>query len=157
MVVLSLGENYFRHLSQEFDREILDSVKQKGFYSYEYICDFEKPKEALPSKNELYSSLSGKEISDIRYQHVIKFWNKLELKMINDYHDSCLKCVILLLLGNALKKFRNNCLENYGLYSSYYLSAPALSWKAAFIMTKVERDLLSDVDINLRARSTLRS
>ena len=95
-------------MSQEVDREILDSVKQKGFYSYEYICDFEKPKETLPSKNELYSSLSGKEISDIGYQHVKKFWNKFELKMMNDYYDSYLKCVILLLLGYALKTFRNN-------------------------------------------------
>ena len=29
---------------------------------------------------------------------------------------------------------------------SYYLSAPALSWDVMFSMTKVELDLISDVD-----------
>ena len=32
----------FQYLSQEFDNDILDLVKQKGFYPYEYMSDFEK-------------------------------------------------------------------------------------------------------------------
>ena len=39
-------------------------VKQKGFYPYEYMSDFEKFKEKLPSKGKFYSSLTGKKISD---------------------------------------------------------------------------------------------
>ena len=46
----SLNKDYFKYLSQEFDKNMLDLVKQKGFYPYEYISDFEKFREKLPSK-----------------------------------------------------------------------------------------------------------
>ena len=36
-------------MSQEFDNNTLDLVKRKGFYSYEYMSDFGKLKEELPS------------------------------------------------------------------------------------------------------------
>ena len=38
---------------------MLDLVKQKGFYPYEYMSDFEKFKEQLPSKEKFYISLTG--------------------------------------------------------------------------------------------------
>ena len=37
-------------MSQEFDDNVLDRVKQKIFYCYEYMGDFEKFKEELTSK-----------------------------------------------------------------------------------------------------------
>ena len=76
----NLGENDFRHLSQEFDGEVSHSVKWKRFYTYKYMCDFKKFKEKLPEKNEFYSSLSGKGIGNKKYQHVLKVWNKFEMK-----------------------------------------------------------------------------
>ena len=48
-----------------------------------------------------------------------------------------------------LKKVRNRCLENYGLYPSLYLRTPALSWNAKIIRTKVRLDLISDVGMHL--------
>ena len=56
-LVKKLVENDFKHLSQEFDTDVLDLVKQKRFYPYEYMCDFEKFKTELPDKKEFYSSL----------------------------------------------------------------------------------------------------
>ena len=47
----------FRYLSQEFDNNILDLVKQKGFYPYQCMSNSEKFKEQLPSKEKFYSSL----------------------------------------------------------------------------------------------------
>ena len=49
-LVKNLDKDDFKYLSQEFDNNILDLVKQKGFYPYEYMSDFEKFKEQLPSK-----------------------------------------------------------------------------------------------------------
>ena len=46
-------------MSPEFDNNVLDLVKQKGFYPYEYVTDFEKFKE-LPGKETFYSSLTEK-------------------------------------------------------------------------------------------------
>ena len=35
-LVKNLGKVDFKYLSQEFDNTVLDLVKQKGFYPYEY-------------------------------------------------------------------------------------------------------------------------
>ena len=41
-------------MSQEFDNIVLDLVKQKWFYPYEYMSDFGKFKEQLPNKEKFY-------------------------------------------------------------------------------------------------------
>ena len=50
-------------MSQEFDRKVLDSAKQKEFYRYEYMSDFENSNEKLPSKEKFCSSLANKKNS----------------------------------------------------------------------------------------------
>ena len=44
-LVKKLNKDDFKYLSQEFDNNVLDIVKQKRFYPYEYMSDFEKCKE----------------------------------------------------------------------------------------------------------------
>ena len=70
-LVKSLNKNDFKYLSQEFDKNKLDLVNQKRFYPYEYMSDFEKFKEKLPSKEKFYSSLTDKKISDKEYLHLL--------------------------------------------------------------------------------------
>ena len=41
-LVKNLSKDDFKYLSQEFDNKVLDLVKQKGFYPYEYISYFEQ-------------------------------------------------------------------------------------------------------------------
>ena len=55
-LVKNLAKDDFEHLSQKFDHNALDLVKQKGFYPYEYKSDFEKFKEELPSKKSFIVS-----------------------------------------------------------------------------------------------------
>ena len=38
------------YLSEEFDSEVLDLVKQKGFCTYEHMCDSEKFTEHILAK-----------------------------------------------------------------------------------------------------------
>ena len=59
-LVKNSSKDDFKYLSQEFDNNILDLVQQKVFYPYEYMTDFKRFKEQLPSKKKLYSSLTGK-------------------------------------------------------------------------------------------------
>ena len=75
-------------MSQEFDNKVLDLVKQKGFYPYEYLRDFEKFKK----KETFYSSSIGKKVSHKEYKYVLKIWDKFKMKMMKDYHDLYLKC-----------------------------------------------------------------
>ena len=59
-LVKNLTKDDFKYLSQEFDNNLLDLVKQKIFYPYEYMGDFGKFKEELPSNEKFYSSLTAK-------------------------------------------------------------------------------------------------
>ena len=68
LVKNSLYKNDFKHFSQEFDIEVLDLVKQKEFYPYEYNSSFEKFWKTLSGKNEFYIWSSGKRIIDKEYQ-----------------------------------------------------------------------------------------
>ena len=70
----------FKYLSKEFYNNVLDLVKQKGFYRYEYMNYFEKFKDELPGKKKFYSSFISKNINDKEYEHILKVWNKLEIK-----------------------------------------------------------------------------
>ena len=90
-------------MSQECDNNVLDLVKKKGFYPFEYMNDFEKIKEKLPNKEKLYSSLTGKKVNNKEYDHVLKVWKKFEMKTMKYYHDLYLKCVVLLLADVFLK------------------------------------------------------
>ena len=74
------------------NNNVLDLVKQKGFYPYEYMSDFEKLKERLPSKEKIYSSLTDTKGSDKEYEHGLNVWGKYEMKTMKDYHNLSLKC-----------------------------------------------------------------
>ena len=76
-VVKNLNKDDFKYLSQEFDNNTLDIVKQKGFYLY-FMSNFEKFKEELPSKGKFYSSSTNRKITDKKYEHFLNVWKKLE-------------------------------------------------------------------------------
>ena len=105
-------------MSQEFENKVLDLVKQKGFYPYEDMSNFEKFLEELPSKENFYSSLTDRKNSDKEYEQVFNIWTIFEMKKIKDYHDLFLKCDVLL-LADVVEKLRNNRLKNYRLYPSH--------------------------------------
>ena len=64
----------------------------------------------LPSKEKFYNSLASKKIRDKEYVHVLKIWNRSEMKTIRYYHDFYLKLDVLL-IHNVFEKFRNDGLK----------------------------------------------
>ena len=70
-LVKNLSQDDFKYLSQEFDNNVLDLFKQKGFDLYEYMNNFGRFKEELTSKEKFYSSLTDKKLSDKEYEHVL--------------------------------------------------------------------------------------
>ena len=124
-------------MSQEFDNNVLDLVKQKGFYPYEYMNDFEHFKEKLLSKEKFCRSLTNRKINDNKYELVFNVWNKFKMKTMKDYHDLYLKCDVLFLADVFEKLKKKNSFKNYGLFPSHCLSTPGLSWGAMLKMTKL--------------------
>ena len=80
------------------------------------------------------------------------------MKMNNNYHHLSLylKCDVLLLAG-VFEKFTNSSLKNCILCMIHYLSTPTLSWDAMLNMTKVELELISDVDKYLLFEKSMRT
>ena len=108
-LVKNLSKDDFKYLSQKFDNNVLDLVNQKVVYPYEYMNDFGKFKEELPSKEKFYSSLTGRKINDKEHEHVLDVWNKFNMRTMKDYHDD-----------DVFVKFRNESLNNYGLCLSHF-------------------------------------
>ena len=59
-LVKNVSNDDFKYVSQEFDNNVLDLLKQKMFYPYEYMSNFGKFKQQPSSKEKFYSLLTGK-------------------------------------------------------------------------------------------------
>ena len=62
------------------------------------------------------------------------------------YHDLYLKSDVLL-LDDVFENFRRACQDNYKLDPYHYFTLPGLSWDAMLKMTKVELELMSDINM----------
>ena len=69
------------------------------------------------------------------------------MNTVGDYHDLYLKADVLL-LADVSENFINTCLDYYGLDPCHYLISPGLSWDAMLKMTKIELNLISDIDMH---------
>ena len=81
---------------------------------------------SLPPK-DFYSELTLEDITDKDYNHAQKVFEEYCTDM-GDYHDLYVQTNTLL-LADVFEKFRDKCIEIYGLDTSYFLSAPGLEVK----------------------------
>ena len=129
---------------------------RKGVYPYEYIDSCKKFNEnTIPPKEAFYSELNLEGISDADYEHVKKVWEAFEIKNLGEYHDLYVQCDTLL-LADVFENFRDKCIEIYGLDPAYFLSEPGLAWQACLKNTKVELELLTDIDMLLMTEKVIR-
>ena len=96
---------------------------RKGVYPYEYMDSWERFSETLlPPKNDFYSELTLEDITDKDYNHAQKVFEKYCTDM-GDYHNLYVQTDTLL-LADVFEKFRDKCLDIYGLDPSCHLPAP---------------------------------
>ena len=60
------------------------------------------------------------------------------------------------MLADIFEKFWNMCLEVYELDPAHFLSVPELVWQAALKKTKVNLDLLTDINMSLLVEKGVR-
>ena len=135
-----------KYTSEIFKDEKLNLMARKGVYPYDYMDSFKKFKSQLPKKEDFYSILNEKDISNEDYQRVQNVWNTFNLKNMGDYHDLYLKSDILLLV-DVFENFRKTCLEYYKLDPCHYFTSPGLSWDAMLKMTDIKLELITDIDM----------
>ena len=166
-LVKNITDEHFKYLTEKFGSKILELLKEKGAYPYEYMNSFKTiNQEKLPDKKCFYRStkdgtavhigenLDGY-ISDEDYLTWKKIWNEFNIKIIGDYHDHYLKKDVLL-LADVFEKFIDTCLKSYGLNLCHYVSYPGLSWNAMLKMTGVGLEKMSDIDMYLFIEKGLR-
>ena len=122
---------------------------RKGIYPYKYMDSWERFEEtSLPDKKAFYSELNLEDITDKDYEHAQKVWEVFGIKNLGEYHDLYVQSDILL-LEDVFESFRDMCIEIYELDPAHFLSAPGLAWQACLKKTKVELELLTDIDMLL--------
>ena len=102
----------------------------------------------LPTKNEFYDNLRDEHIGDEIYESAKSVWNMFGWKNLGEYSDLYLKTDILLLC-DVFEQFRDLCPNVYKLDAAQYHTLPSLLFDCMLRMTKVELELLTDVDIKL--------
>ena len=124
-------------------------VKEKGVYPYEYMDSFKKFSEnKLPDRSKFFSSLKDKCISEKDCFKAVDVWNVFKINKMGDYCDLYLKTDVFF-LADLFDKFINTWLDYYGLDPCCYCSSLGLSWDAMPKMTRIELDLISDIDMHL--------
>ena len=111
-------------------------LRRKGVYLYEYMDSWERFDEtSLPDKKYFYSELNLEDISDNHYNHAQKVFEEF-CADVGDYHDLYVQCDTLL-LADVFEKFRDKCINIYGLDPSHFLSASGLAWQACLKRQKL--------------------
>ena len=145
-LVNNLPEGALNNLNKYFTSKQVKLLKQKGFFPYDYMDSIEKLKDLTPPPQKaFYSKLTGKGINNYNYNHVLNVWKTWNMKTFKEYLE-LYNVTDVLLLADVFENFRDICLKNYGLDPVYYYTAPGLAWDAMLKMTKINLELLSDVD-----------
>ena len=130
---------------------------RKYIYPYEYMDSWERFNEtSLSPKEDFYSELTSEleDISDKDYENARKV-SKEYCKDIGAYHDLYVQTDTLL-LADVFEKFREKCIEIYGIDPSSFHSAPGLAWQASFKKTGVKLELLTDINMLLMVEKGIR-
>ena len=144
---MKLNHDNLIYTPKEFEGEQLRLMIKKGVYPYDYMDSFKKfEDDKLPKKEDFFSIMNNKHITDEEYKHAQNVWNKFGLTSMGEYHDLYLKSDILL-LADVFENFRKACQQYYELDPAHYFTTPGLSWDAMLKTTETELELMSDVDM----------
>ena len=155
-LVNNLPKDDFNNVKRYYTDDKLSLLTRKGVYPYDYMNTLEKLKETeLPPKEAFYSKLNDEGISDKDYTHAQRVWKAFGMKTLEDYHNLYNKLDVLL-LADVFENFMVICIKNYDLDPAHYYTAPGLAWDAALKITKVELELLSDIDMLLMVEKDIR-
>ncbi|XP_071580493.1 uncharacterized protein, partial [Temnothorax nylanderi] len=122
-------------------------LTRKGVFPYEYVDSVEKLEDTcLPPRDSFYSSLTGETVSESDYAHAVNVWQRFTIRTLGDYSDLYLKTDVLL-LADIFENFRDSCVASYGLDPAYYYTLPGFTWDAMLKHTRINFELLTDIDM----------
>ena len=133
-----------QHFS-EWPESAVDKLKQKGFFPYSYIDNFDKLDESeLPPRSLWTNSLHQFKVNVTQeeYEHAVEVIKIFECSTVGEYYDIYLQTDVFLLAAIVLC-FRKVCNETYGFDCCQYYTASNLSGDAMLKTCKVHIELLT--------------
>ena len=122
---------------------------KRSVYPYKYMDDWEKFNETeIPSIEDHYSNLHLENISKEDHKYAQKVRNTFNIKNLGEYNDLYVQ-LDTCQLAVTFEQFRSLCLKEYKLDPAYFCATPGLAFEACLNMTKVELELLTDIDMVL--------
>ena len=152
----TLKEDDFHYTDNEATAnvELKPYARKKGVFPYDYLDNINKLKvKNIPAMHEFDDTLSDEPCTEEKYNQALQVWKYCS--SMREYHDFYLKCDVLL-LTDFMEKFRNNCLEYFGLDPAHYHSLPGWSWDAALKKSKVQLELLDNSEMYSFFESAIR-
>ena len=126
--------------------------RSKGIFPYDYINSFDKFNETqLPTKDKFYSILNQSNITDQEYEPAQKMWNFYKCGNMGDYNDMHLK-IDIYILADCFESFTSK----FKLNPCNYVSAPSLAWDVLLHKSKIELELLTDLNMFLMIKNNIR-
>lgn len=131
-------------------------MRRKGVFPYEYINSFQKLQEVqLPPIEAFSSVLNNSKCSESDYSHARSVWDTFSCDTLSDFMELYLKTDVLL-LADIFENFRSICMRIYNLDPCHYFTAPGLSWDAMLKTTKIELELLIDLEMYMFFKQGIR-
>ena len=101
-----------------------------------------------------YSHIKKSNISDEDYNHACNVFKSLDLADLGEYSDLYLKTDVLL-LSDIFENFQNVTHSQFNLDPCHYYSSPELSYSAMLKMTKIQLQLITEIEeLELWERAT---
>ena len=120
---------------------------RKGVFCYNYIDSPEKlHMKSLPTKADFYDDLKETDISNAQYEHAQQVWETMMCKSMEDYIRVYLETDVLL-LADCFEDFRKTTMKNFHLDPCKFLSTPHVAFNAMLKMTRIQIQLLPQIDM----------
>lgn len=140
LVQILPNELLFETKQEVGDSKETNEFFRKNVYPYDYLDTWEKYDLPLPSKDDFFSKLTGKGITNADYEFAVKAYTFFKCKNLKDYTLIYLKFDVCLLADVVINMIRQG-ISNYNLDPCHYLSAPHYAFDCALKLSKVEIDL----------------
>ena len=146
----SLKDDDYIHLKKHFPNYWM-LLKNKLAYPYEFyktLEDYEKPIEQLiNSGNEAYFSKTKNKIPDQeeidRTNEIIKLFNIKNGRELTELYNKA----DVILLADIFEKFIKVPISEFGINLLYHISIPGTTWSNGLKYTKIELELIKNVDL----------
>ncbi|XP_011859255.1 PREDICTED: uncharacterized protein LOC105556762 [Vollenhovia emeryi] len=149
---------YYVHCSYDNSQSTndFDLLTRKGVFPYEYVDCADKLQDSrLPPRESFFSSLTGDTVSESDYVRAENVWKRFSIQTLGDYSDLYLK-IDVLLLADIFENFRDSSINSYGLDPAYYYTLPEFTWDAMLKHTRINFELLTDIDMVMFVKRGIR-